>query len=128
MARKNNASTDTVTVACKLPNGLHIKIEELGINIKLHGSASPYAIGGHGMTQGVNAAEWGAIEAHPHFGNAAWLKNQVVFAMNKPQDASDKAIERQKVRAGFEPIDPRDPNAGLPASLRIQVEGGADLA
>lgn len=124
MARKNVASTDTVTVACKLPNGLHITLPEQGISIKLHGSASPFAIGGHGMTQGVNAADWAVVEeVHK---DARWLKNEAVFAMNKPQDASDKAVERQAVRVGFEGIDPKDPSNGLPGSMRIQVDGEGD--
>jgi len=123
MARKNVASGDFVTVACKLPQGLHLHHEAHALDIKLHGSASPYALGGHGMTQ-VNAAQWAKIEAV--YKDAKWLKSEAVFAMNKPEDASDKATEMQEVRRGFEPIDPRDPNAGLPASMRIQAEGGDD--
>lgn len=124
MARKNVASTDTVTVACKLPTGLHIIIPEHQIELKLHGAASPFAIGGHGMTQGVPADVWEKIEQVN--AKKKWLTSGAVFAMNKPQDASDRAVEQQKLRTGFEPIDPRDPNAGLPASMRIQAEGEAD--
>lgn len=125
MARKNVASTDSVTVACKLPCGLHILIPEHGIDIKLHGAASPYAIGGHGMTQGINAAQWAIVEEiHKE---TKWLTSEAVFAMNKPQDASDKADERKDVRIGFEAINPKDPNNGLPRSMRIQAEGGPDL-
>ena len=114
MARKNISSSDTVTVACKLPQGLRICIPELNIDIKLHGSMSPYAVGEHGITQGVNAAQWAAVEAHSMHGSARWLTSEAVFALNKPQDVSDKATERKDVRAGFEPIDPDD----LPAYLR----------
>jgi len=126
MARKNVSSGDFVTVACKLPQGLHIVLP--GIELKLHGSASPYALGGHGMTQ-VNAAQWAAVE--DHFGKggafpARWLETQAVFAMNKPEDANDKAVEREKVRVGFEPIDPKDPSNGLPGAMHIQHEGAAD--
>ena len=127
MARKSVSSGDTLTIACKLPQGLHIKIPEQGIDIRLHGSMSPYAIGGHGMTQGVNAAQWAAVEAHPVIGESKWLKNEAVFAMNKPQDASDKAVERKDVRLGFEPIDPKDPSNGLPQHMRIQADGGEDF-
>lgn len=125
MARKNVASSDFVTIACKLPQGLHIKLPEHKIDIKLHGSASPYALGGHGMTQGVNAAQWAVVEEV--FKEARWLTSEAVFSMNKPQDASDKAVERKDVRVGFEPINPNDPNNGLPGNMRIQAEGGADL-
>lgn len=129
MARKNTSSGDTVTVACKLPQGLHIKLPEHGIDLKLHGAHSPYAIGGHGMTRGVNAAQWATVEAV--FGetgmNAMWLKNESVFSMNKEQDASDKATDQKDNRVGFEQIDPRNPNNGLPIGIRIQAEGGDDL-
>jgi len=124
MARKNVASTDVVTVACKLPSGLHIMIPEHGISIKLHGAGSPFAIGGHGMTQGVNAAQWAIVEEVCK--DKKWLTSEAVFAMNKPQDASDKAVDRVNVRVGFEGIDPKDPNNGLPRSMRIQADGEAD--
>jgi hypothetical protein len=125
MARKNVASTDTVTVACKLPSGLHIIIPEHNISIKLHGAASPFAIGGHGMTQGINAAQWAIVEdVHKQ---TKWLTSQAVFAMNKPEDASDKAVDQKDNRIGFEGIDPNDPNSGLPRSMRIQADGGPDL-
>ena len=123
MARKNVSSGEFVTVACKLPQGLHLHHEEHGLDVKLHGSASPYALGGHGMTQ-VKADQWAKIEAV--YKDARWLKSEAVFSMNKPEDANDKAAEMQDVRRGFEPIDPRDPNAGLPASMRIQADGGED--
>jgi hypothetical protein len=125
MARKNVASTDTVTVACKLPSGLRIIIHEHNIDIQLHGAGSPFAIGGHGMTQGIPADKWAIVEeVHKE---TKWLTSGAVFAMNKPQDASDKAVERQDVRIGFEGIDPKDPNSGLPRSMRIQADGEADL-
>lgn len=125
MATKKQSASDFVSVACKLPQGLHIHSEEHMLNVKLHGSASPFAIGGHGMTQ-VNAAQWAKIEEI--YKDAKWLKSEAVFAMNKQQDASDKAVDLKDERRGFEPIDPRDPNAGLPASMRnIQVDGAEDL-
>lgn len=125
MARKNVSTGDTVTVACKLPQGLHIKLPEYKIDLKLHGAMSPFAIGGHGMTQGVNAATWAIIEEV--FKEAKWLTSEAVFSMNKAQDASDKAVDQKDHRIGFEPIDPKDPNSGLPGNMRIQAEGGEDL-
>lgn len=124
MARKNVSSSDVVTVACKLPSGLRIIIPEHNIDLTLHGSGSPFAIGGHGMTQGIPADKWALIEeVHK---DTKWLTSEAVFAMNKPQDASDKAVDRKDVRIGFEGIDPKDPNNGLPRSMRIQVDGDAD--
>jgi hypothetical protein len=125
MARKNVSSTDVVTVACKLPSGLHIISHEHGIDIKLHGAGSPFAIGGHGMTQGIPADKWALVEEV--YKDAKWLTSEAVFAMNKPQDASDKATDRKDERVGFEGINPNDPNSGLPRNMRIQVDGADDL-
>jgi len=127
MARKNVTAGEFVSVACKLPQGLHIHHEEHMLDIKLHGSASPYAVAGHGMTQ-VRADQWAKVEAvyGKDGADAKWLKTEAVFAMNKPEDASDKAVDLKDVRRGFEQIDPNDPGNGLPGSMRIQAEGGED--
>lgn len=125
MAKRNVSSTDFLTVACKLPSGLHIKIPEHRIDIKLHGYNSPHNIGGHGMTQGVNAAQWAAVEEK--YKEAKWLTSGAVFAVNKPEDASAQAIERKAERIGFEPVNPRDPNAGLAIGVRIQPIDAPDM-
>ena len=44
MARKSVSSGDTLTIACKLPQGLHIKIPEQGIDIRLETDASDKAV------------------------------------------------------------------------------------
>lgn len=129
MARKptetlSSASTDFVTVACKLPQGLHIHYPASGINVKLNGAHSAYQIGGHGLTQNVPAAVWARIEEI--FAEAKWLTNESVFAMNKPKDANAKAKEQHDNVAGFERIDPNDPNSKLKA-LKLQDEGAPDL-
>jgi hypothetical protein len=128
MPRKSQSAGDFVSVACKLPQGLNIMHPDTGaLLVKIHGCASPYAVAGHGMTQ-VRADTWALVEKH--YGadgmNAKWLSSEAVFAMNKPEDASDKAEDLKDERRGFEQIDPRDPNSGLPASMRIQAEGGED--
>lgn len=127
MATRNpaakRAATDTLTVACKIPNGLHIMVPGTKIDIKLHGSHSAFAVGGHGMTRGVNAQEWAKIEEF--FAGAKWLKNELVFAMKTPESAADKAEEREEVTTGFEPVDPDAPNRILGAA-RIQPDGAPD--
>ncbi len=95
---------DGLTIACKLPNGLHIKNDEHGIDLKLHGANSPYAVAGHGMTRGVNANTWAAVQTL--YADAKWLTNEVVFATTSPESSADKAEEREDVKAGFEAIDP----------------------
>lgn len=102
----NKAATggDTLTIACKLPQGLHIRSEEHGIDLKLHGAHSPYAVANHGMTRNVKASDWDAVKIV--FADAKWLVNEFVFASTSPESATDKAEDRTDVRAGFEPLDP----------------------
>ena len=111
-----------VTVACKLPQGLHIPMMD-GTHLKLHGSASPFAVAGHGMTQ-VKATVWSEVEQR--FAEAAWLVNEAVFAMKKPDSAADKAQDLSKVDRGFDPIDPAKPGGAVPGTDMIQAEGEKD--
>lgn len=101
---KTSRAAKTVSVACKLPQGLHIHLPGQVEPIKLHGSASPYAIAGHGITAGVPVDAWEAIKTL--YADAKWLTNGFVFANGDPQDTADEAAERKDEKAGFEPIDP----------------------
>lgn len=113
MAKAGNRAraAEGLSIACKLPSGLHIKHHDLGIDLKLHGSHSPYAVAGHGITRGVPVDVWNAIKTV--YADAAWLKNEVVFATTDPESAADKAEEREDVKAGFEPIDPDNLPRGI---------------
>ena len=99
-------TASTYTLACKLPQGLTIPLPG-GRTIKLHGSASPFAIANHGMTQGIAEDDWTAIQTI--YAGKLWLVNEAVFAMPRAEDASAKAIELKDADRGFEPIDPRNP-------------------
>lgn len=107
MARKRSA--DMLTIACKLPQGLRIPLPEAP-DVVLNGALSPFALAGHGMTD-VKAEAWAAIEEE--YADAAWLKNEVVFAMGDKESAVDKAEDRQEVKVGFEPVDPKAPAKGI---------------
>ena len=107
MPAASRKSATTYTIACKLPQGLQIPMPD-GRTIKLHGSASPFQIAGHGMTKGVAESDWTAITTL--FADAAWLKNEAVFASSKEEDASAKAIEFKDIDRGFDPIDPKNPS------------------
>lgn len=96
-------SADMLTIACKLPQGLSIPLPD-GAHLKLHGTHSPYALMGHGMTD-VKAATWALVEEQ--HAESAWLKNEVVFAMGDKESAVDKAEDRVDAKAGFEPVDPK---------------------
>jgi hypothetical protein len=112
-----------VTVACKLPQGLLVPLPD-GRTIKLNGRASAFNVAEHGMTQ-VPVEDWNAIQAM--YSEAKWLTSEAVFALKDAESAADKAIERKDVDAGFDPIDPNNPNAGLAIGATIQREGGEDL-
>ena len=130
-------SADYVTVACKLPQGMTIPVQGLLHPVKLHGTNSPFARFGAGMTE-VKADVWqqilkqyGERDGTDRFGNrcinpqAAWLANGVVFAHSAPKNVNSEAKEREKQRIGFEPIDPKNPNAN-PEFAAIQREGAND--
>lgn len=142
MARSATAnikrSADYVTVACKLPQGLIIPVQGLQNPIKLHGTHSPFARFGFGMTE-IKAEIWDAInkqygerEGINRHGEkcmlpkALWLENRVVFAASDTRSVNAEAKERETARVGFEPVDPKKPNE-LPGAGRIQVEGDDDL-
>lgn len=110
-------SAKYVTVACKLPQGLHIRLED-GQVVKLNGSASPYAIGGYGLTQNIPADTWAAIQAQ--HAEAKWLVNEFVFANGDAKSVDAQAAEMAGENAGFDPIDPNK----LPDA--IQPDGAND--
>jgi hypothetical protein len=116
MATKRKAAgADMVTVMCKLPQGLHIHLAS-GAEVKLHGSTGHYAIMGHGRTL-VRADQWSQVEAE--YGDAKWLKAEHVFALPDPESAADKAEERKEIDAGFNPIDPNEPNAKVRSGVNM---------
>lgn len=96
-------TTDMLTIACKLPQGLTIPLPD-GTALKLHGPHSPYALAGYGMTD-VKSGVWAIVEAE--YGSAAWLTNELVFAMGDRESAVDKAEDLQNEKSGFEPVDPK---------------------
>jgi len=117
------ASSETVTVGCKLPHGLLIRLGDLeeamvdgkqvkmfrpsGREIELKGGNAAGAIGGYGLTHGVDADAWrGWDEAHKDF---APLARGLIFEVKRPADAAATAAERKNVKSGFEGIDPEKP-------------------
>ena len=103
MATRNSKTADMLTVACKLPQGLNIPLPD-GTSLMLNGMHSPFAIAGYGMTD-VKSGVWAIVEAE--YADAAWLKNELVFAMGDKDSAVDKAGDLQGVKGGFEPVDPK---------------------
>lgn len=99
----------TVTVACKLPNGLILDIPGAK-SITLMGSNHPDAIAGHGLTE-VDAAFWEAwTKLYPDFQP---LKKELIFAQSGERSAVSKAKERKGEKSGLEGLDPDKPGKGL---------------
>lgn len=128
---------ETVTVACKIPNGLHLRVFKMvdaqepvsggtrtvkraqqdGDTVFVRGPAVPFgqalqnAIAGYALTSGIQAEFW-----------AKWLeqnkdhdavRNGLIFASTKGDEVRGWAKEGERVRSGLEPLqqkdDPRSP-------------------
>lgn len=127
--------SDTVTVACKLPHGLRLRIQAerettvpvmgggmqsvkqwvpTGDEVVLKGVAhefgkspnAPIAEGGFALTTGVNAEFF-----------AKWMEQNketeivrqgLVFASGDAASVSDQAKDHAEVRSGLEPLDPEN--------------------
>jgi hypothetical protein len=132
-------SGNTVTVACKLPNGLKLQIcqkktekeqtpngvrdievwRPTGEEIEVKGPRVAFGalpsypiIGGYALTQNVDKRFWEKwLEQNA---DSDLIKNHLLHAYPTPQAAQSFAKEHEEVRSGFEPIDPDN----LPRGLR----------
>jgi hypothetical protein len=128
----STASSDTVTVACKLPHGLRLRIFEMvdheepvlgggkkaskvaqpvGDQVVINGNAMPMVgqprheiVGGYGLTHNVNA-EFFAKWCEQN-GESDIVKNNLIFALKNANAARDKARDGADIRSGLEGIDP----------------------
>lgn len=117
---------DTVTVACKLPNGLvmhlvgpdgvkqevTVKGGRLPINAKTGHEVHAFEIAdSFGLTPGVPADFWAQWAAN----NAEYppVKRGLIFASGDVSDVRAVAREMQAVTTGYDPLDPDKPGAGL---------------
>jgi hypothetical protein len=105
----------TVTVACKLPNGLHLDLKGRD-RVTVRGPAvewgkAPIAVGGYALTPDVDADHWAAWLAL--YKDAPFVKNRYIFAFPKPADATSAALEMKDEKCGLEPLDPDKPGPGL---------------
>ena len=103
------AKQKTVTVGCKLPNGLIIEVG--GQSVELNGANASNIIGGHGITYDVDADLFNAwLEAHQ---DRDMVKNGFVFAHDKAADTKAEAAEKANNATGLEAVDPNAPNGGV---------------
>lgn len=104
-----NTKSKTVTVGCKLPNGLILELN--GQTVEINGSTSSRVIGGHGITYDVDAEFFDAwMEAHA---DHAMVRNGFIFAHDKAADTKAEAAEKEDNATGLEAVDPDAPNGGV---------------
>lgn len=108
------SGTDTVTIGCKLPHGLHLDIVKIGEPVARHtinGSNSSRIVGGYGITEGVPRAFWERWLEQAK--DMAMVKNGLVFAHREAASAIAKAKDGAAEITGFERVDPNKPPKGI---------------
>ncbi|MEK7888231.1 hypothetical protein AAB992_14020 [Burkholderia contaminans] len=107
-------SDDMVTVACKLPQGLHLDIVKHGEvrrRVTLNGANSSHAVAGFGITERVPKAffeQW--LAEHQEL---PAIRNELIFALPRRADVEAMAAERVDMKSGLEPLDPKKPGKDL---------------
>lgn len=104
----------TVTVACKLPNGLNLgPLTPDGKPVILNGArhSTSGMAGGFGLTSGVDAegfAKW--LADHAEFEP---VKKGLIFCSERRDHVLASGAERTAERTGFEGVDPEKPPPGI---------------
>jgi hypothetical protein len=116
---------DTVTVACKLPNGLHLenrgsdgtrqRVTLNGARLATDVNGMPIAThelaGAYGLTPNVPAKFWEQwVKENAGYGPYA---RGLVFAQADGANARAQARELAELKTGLEPLDPSKPAAGV---------------
>lgn len=128
--RIKGTGSDTVTVACKMPNGLKLRVHNMvdidvqvmGGGVKIgkqaqwtgeeyvvrgpaieFGMQHPFPVhGGYALTPGIPAEFWARwLEENK---NAPYVKNQMIMAADRSDDIVAKALENHSRRSGLEPL------------------------
>ena len=100
-----------ITVGCKLPHGLEIRVGDKTQVLK--GTNSALVIGGHGITDGVDKDLFDAWLAANK--DAAAVINGLIFAHGKTESAKAEAAEKAANKNGFEGLNPTKPVPGIEA-------------
>lgn len=115
-------SRNTISVGCKLPNGMHLDIRQHGsatqrVTLKGINSLTAGAIirpamrGGFAITENVPKEffeEWMRLNSHHPA-----VANGLIFAHEEFASVKDMADERADLTHGFEPINPAAPGKNL---------------
>jgi hypothetical protein len=97
-----------ITVACKLPNGLILKVGNTAVT--LNGANSSRIVGGYGLT----TVDKDFYEAWAEkFASFQPLQNDLIFVQDTANKAEAQAKEQSDVRSGLEPLNPDTPVPGV---------------
>ena len=126
---------ETVTVACKIPNGLQLQLrsyreeDDRGIKSKVFAPAATRSVrvrgpavawgkqpafviaGGYALTPNVDKAHWEAWLAENRTNEV--VTGLYIFALPKAAEAESEARQMESVKSGLEPINPEKPGIGL---------------
>lgn len=105
----------TVTVGCKLPNGLLLELGKRGDekyrSVTLKGANSSAIVGGYGITEGVDKDFMDAwLKKHQ------WLpavRKGLVFVEDSVANAQAHAVEFMNEKTGLERLNPNDAPKGI---------------
>lgn len=98
-----------VTVGCKLPSGLQLRIDDKLVVLK--GSNSSLVIGGYGLTEDVDKDffdKWLAVNK-----DADCVINGFVFSQDRTANAKAEAADNASNANGFEGLNPAAPAPGI---------------
>lgn len=143
---KDQDSSGVVTVACKLPNGLILRVFDMAEDHEpvlgggsrkvskavpredtyaVHGSAKPFnqevdwqIIGGYGLTPNIPREFYDKWEEQN--ASAAYVKNALVFAYERMENCVSAAKDHKEVLSGMQPLTPNT-DSRLPKSGRGEV-------
>ena len=144
--KHSHDSGNTVTIACKIPNGLRLqlwkmvevfdpglgggrtikKAEKEGEAIVVHGPVHPFGIFpeyqilcGFALTPGVDKVFWEKWKEQNS--DSQSLQSGLITAWPSVSDAQGYAREHEKLKSGFAPIDPDNPPKGLINNPNIKI-------
>lgn len=116
--KASDKTTETVTVACKLPHGIHMDLRNpdntLRARVTLNGASKGaanqrFGEAGFGLTFNVpkdHFEQW--LKDHE---NHPAVKNELIFAHREQASVEAKARENENKKSGLEPVDPNDKKA-----------------
>jgi hypothetical protein len=107
-------SSETVTVACRLPQGIHLDIVkhgELRKRVTLNGANSRWTVAGFGITEHVPKAffeQW--LADHQEL---PAVKNGLIFAHKQKASVEAQAEDKADLKSGLDPMDPKKPGKDI---------------